>query len=106
MQCSKRKAPIGLAAGIGARTTHNILERTEMNTSTHNADAAIKPSLTVTPVKYVDLAKDDMSLVTAFWGLNDSTKDFIVRLVQDLVSSPLHAKVVRPSLRLVQGGAA
>jgi hypothetical protein len=105
MQCSKRKAPIGLAAGIGARTTHNILERTEMNTSTHRKAPATKAKLGAVTISGPVLTSAELNVLTSFRGMADYEREvFVLAIAKSAARQVQFAS--RMPLRLIQGGAA
>lgn len=108
MQHIKRKAPIGLAAGIGARTTHNITERTAMNTSTHRKAPATKAKLSAVTNDFASLTLAESKMLSAARKLDEYDFDFIVRLMQiHAHDNPARAIVKgKPEFVLIHGGAA
>jgi hypothetical protein len=108
MQTAKRKAPIGLEAGIGARTTNNILERTEMDTSTSRKAPATKAKLRPVMTETSTLTRAESRMLSAARRLDQHNFEFITKLMELHAHDHPAAAIVKskPAFRLVQGGAA
>lgn len=108
MQAAKRKTPVSFAGGTGVRTTHNITERTEMNTNMRRKAPATKAKLSAVLTDTSALTKAEARMLSAARKLDESDFELIVQMMTiHAHDNPARAIVIgKPEFVLIHGGAA